>query len=182
MAVQVKLPSRGNRTFEAEIVTLPATVKLPAPKTPRLGGFIVGAMFTIIGYMMFRDGLAQSGINLNALIGLGLGSYGGLTIAKTILAPKGQTTMQFSENHVTIKVNGWLRPSSWQEPLKAYEGIKHRTKPAPGNGPRPPYQIIELIHSNTSKTLPLYAARSEKAPIDHLEHYADVLDVEIIQV
>lgn len=181
MSVQLKLSGARNRTFAAEIVTLPAKVTLPAPKTPRLAGLFVGGMFTLIGYMFFRDGLAQSGFNLHALIGLALGSYGGLTIAKTILSPKGQTTLHFTEDKVEVTTNGWLRKTHWQEPLSHYQGVKHRTKPTPARSQSAPYQIIELIHKDKTKTLPLYAARNEESPIDHLEHYADILDVEILK-
>ncbi len=180
MAVQVRLSGSGKRTFEAEIVTLPATIKVPSPPTQRFGGVFMGLVFTIIGYVLFRTGLVQGGFNLMTLFGLGWGSFGGLTLARTLFSPKGQTVMVFDDDFVHVKTHGWLRSSRWQEPLKAYEGVQLRSKETPSAQSSAPYQIIELIHRDKSKTLPLYAARIEEKPVDHLEHYADVLDVEIL--
>ncbi len=181
MAVQVRLPGSGKRKFEAEIVTLPATVKVPSPPTQRFGGLFMGLVFTIIGYVMFRTGLLQDGFNLLTLFGLGWGSFGGLTLAKTLFSPKGQTVMVFDDDLVQVKTQGWLKSTHWQEPLKTYEGVRLRSKETPSRQASAPYQIIELIHKEKAKTLPLYAARSDDAPVDHLEHYADVLDVEVIK-
>ncbi len=179
MSVQLKLSGSGSRAFTAEIVTLPASVKLPTPGMNRIGGLFVGLIFTIIGYYMFKVS-TQSGFDLRALLALGMGAFGGMTLARTIFSPKGQTTMIFHDDYVEVVTAGWLRKSRWLESYKNFKGLKTRTKSTPSRPNRNPYQIIELIHKDQAKTLPLYAVRREGAPIDHMEHYADILDVEIL--
>jgi len=161
---------------------LPATVKLPAPKQQLFGGLVVSLIFSLMGYFLFKDGIQMGMINPNTLVGLAIGGYGALTMAKTLVSPKGQTQISFQDDHVEVKTSGWIKSSHWQEPYSNYKGIKSRTKETPSRPDSDPYQIIELIHKeDESKTLPLYAARREHAPIEHLEHYADVLGVQVIE-
>jgi len=181
VTVQLKLPGSGSRTFEANITNLPATVKLPAPKQQLFGGLIVSFIFSLMGYFLFKDGIQMGGVNPNTLFGLAIGGYGALTMAKSLLSPKGQTQIIFHKDQVDVKTSGWIKSTQWQEPYSNYKGVSVRTKETPSRPASAPYQIIELIHKDdTSKTLPLYAARRERAPSEHLKHYADILRVEIL--
>lgn len=179
MSVQLKLSGSGSRTFIAEIVTLPAEVKLPAPALNRYGNLFAGLIFTIIGYLTLKLS-GETGLNLRTLLSLCLGAYGGLLLAKTLFAPNGQTTMIFQEDEVEVITNGWLKKVRWREPLDNFKGLALRTKETPSRPNKAPYQIIELIHNDASKTLPLYAARASTPPTDHLEHYADILGVPVL--
>lgn len=180
MSVQLRLPGTGARTFTAEIVTLPAKVKMPASPAKRSGGLVIGLFFTIIGYVMFKTALSVSGFDLRTIIGLALGGYGGLTVARALFAPSGQAIMTFHENYVEVSENGWLTKTRWQENYENYKGVRARTKDTPSRRESAPYQIIELVHDNPAKTLPLFATRQDDPPIDHLAHYADILGVETL--
>lgn len=50
----------------------------------------------------------------------------------------------------------------WREPLRSYQGIRHRTIAAEGD--RLPWQIIEIVHTRPGRTLPLFAERGAHLP------------------
>lgn len=178
MSVQLRLPGWSNRSFIAEIVTLPATVKLPIPRAQTVSQLVLGFIFSLVGYVFFK---MSGGLSLHGIIGLALGSFGALTLAKGIFAPGKRVEMTFDDDFVTVTRKGWIRAESWREPLTNYEGLALRRKETPSRPKASPYQIIELVHKDSTKTLPLFAARRESQPIDHLDHYADVLGVDIIK-
>lgn len=181
MAVQLRLPDYSTRHFEAEIVTLPATVELKHAGKQRQT-LLFALFISIFGYFMLWRGLAFAGLfHPVTLIGLVLAAVGGTNFAKW-LTLKRTSRMTFTHNRVMVEEKRLFSADEWQEPLRNYQGVRSRTgkhKKAMG-GPSDPYQIIELIHPQKSKTLPLYARRGETPPREHLEHYADVLDLPII--
>lgn len=179
-SVQLRLPATGNRKFEAKITALPATVIVPASSRHRFSGLMMGGFFTILGYTLFHSGAAQGWLTSNTLLGLGLAIYGSLTIAKALVMPKGQTTMKFEKQAVSVSTQGWLTKNNWQAPYASFRGVKLRTKQTPSSRITTPYQIIEFINQDKTKTLPLYAARQKTPPTHQLAHYATIFGVTIL--
>lgn len=181
MAVQLRLPDYSTRHFEAEIVTLPATVELKHANKQRQT-LLFALFISAFGYFMLWRGLAFAGLfHPVTLIGLILAAVGGANFAKG-LTLKRASRMTFSEDMVMVEEKRLFGADEWQEPLRNYQGLRLRTGKHKIARARKtdPYQIIELIHPQKSKTLPLYAKRGETPPRDHLEHYADILDLPIL--
>lgn len=182
MAVQVKIGPGTRRSFIAEIVTLPATVILRANNRQIMPWLVMGLIFTTIGYVVLRLSADNQGIfSMITLFALGFGTIGSLQLAKALFNFLKADKMTFHDDFVEVKEKGLLKSITWREDYSNFKGIRHREKTAAGRLSKDlPYQIIELVHKETSKTLPLYAVKSSEYPIDHIEHYADILDVETI--
>lgn len=182
MAVQVKIGAGAKKAFIAEIVTLPATVTLRGNNQQLFPKIMIGVIFTVISYFIFTNSAKAEGlVSMPVAISLLFAGVGSYNIAKAIIAFTSLTKMTFHDEFVEVSEKKGFRKHQWRENYENYQGLRHREKsPKSFLGSQIPYQIIELIHEDESKTLPLYAVKSSDYPLNHMEHYADILEVEIV--
>ena len=180
MTIQLKLSNAGTSSFIAEINQFPAKVTVPAKNTEFLAQIAMGLFFTIFGYTLFRSDLNQDELTTNFFFGLAMGTFGGFSLSKALISPKGSTKLIFHEKHVEIKEEFWLTKKKAEIPYSEFKGVRTRKGKLPKNNALQPYQIIELIHEDSSKTLPLYAKRGSKRQTKTLESYAKKLGVPVI--
>lgn len=181
MAIQLKLSNAGKASFIVDLQNFPTKVKVPASKTDYISQIITGLFFTVFGYALFRSNLEESSITPNLLFGLAMGSFGGFNLAKGIFGTKGSSHLTFHKSHIDVKEEYWFTNKKWQISYDEFKGVKTRKGKLPKNNALQPYQIIELIHEDPSKTLPLYAKRGSKRQTKRLEDYAKKLNVKIIE-
>lgn len=182
MAVQVKIGKGAKTQFIAEIVTRPAIIHLK-PRTGQLmPPLIIGVIFTVVGYLAFNTGASNEGLlSMPSIVALIFAAIGAMNIALSVRNLRRGDEIRFLENHIEVIEKQTLGATKWQANYREFTGVRHRTKQAEGSKSTTPYQIIELVHPDETKTLPLYAVKADTKPIDHLDHYADVLDMRIIQ-
>ncbi len=182
MPVQIKIPSVSSRKFEAEIVTLPATVTVAGTNAASISQLIMGLFISGLAFWIFMDSYRVSGFgHPTTFIGLVLAVIGALYIARFLTLARNLTTMTFHDEFVEVTHRALFGTQSWRTPYHEFKGVRARLQKLKPEMGRKSYYIIELIHDDASKTLPLYAERLKTLPQDHLEHYAEVLDVPIIQ-
>lgn len=183
MAVQIRFKDVSNRHFEAEIVTFPALVSLPKENLGGLAKLFTGLFFSILAYILYNAGMRDSGLaNPMTIIGLIFAFVGAFNVARWLGGFKAPTEMVFHENFVEVKETGLLQSKNWQASYEEFSGVRMRPQKVKLKraAHTDPYQIIELVHPDKSKTLPLYAARSKNPPHDHLAHYEEILGVPVI--
>lgn len=182
MPVQIKIPSTSNRKFEAEIVTLPSTVTVSGTSRSSIIQFVMGLAFSGFGFWLFMDTYREVGFgNPRTYIGLVFGVIGALHVARFLTLSRNLTTMTFHDEFVEVTHRAIFGTRSWRTPYREFKGVRARLQKLKPEMGRKSYYIIELVHDDTSKTLPLYAERLKTPPQDHLEHYAEILDVPILQ-
>lgn len=181
MSIQLKLSNNGNSSFIANIENFPSKSKVPASKGEYISQILTGIFFTVFGYALFRSNLTENEITPNLIIGLAMGSFGGLNLAKVLFKTKGSASMTFHNTYVEVKQEYWFNQKKWQMKYSEFEGVKTRKGTRPKNNALQPYQIIELIHKDTTKTLPLYAKRGSKRPTKIMEEYSEILKVKVLQ-
>lgn len=182
MAVQVKIGKNARTKFIAEIVTRPAFVHLKPNTDQIIPPLIIGLILTAVGYLAFTSNAAVEGLlSLPSIIALTFAAFGAMNIALALRNLRRGDEIRFLENQVEVIEKRTLGANKWQADYREFTGIRHRQKQPSRRGSEIPYQIIELVHPDDTKTLPLYAVTGDTKPIDHLEHYADVLGMEIIK-
>lgn len=183
MAVQIRFKDISNRRFEAEIAAFPAAVSLPKNKANGISRLFLGLFLTVFAYLLYKAGMRESGLtNPMSLIGLGVAAIGGLNIARWVGGFKSPATMLFHEDYVDVSEKSLLREIRWRAPYEEFSGVRMRPQKVKSKRAvhTDPYQIIELVHPDKSKTLPLYAARSKAPPHNQLEHYSEILGVPVL--
>lgn len=180
MSIQVKLYNSNSKSFIADIETLPATTKIEPGISDYTGQFILSMFFTLFGLYLFYDHIEQSVFHPNALLALGFASYGGYNFAKLFKGTNGSGTLTFHKSHVEVEEAKWIGKKKWQSPYSEFEGIKTRTAKPSKKKSLKPYQIIELIHPDKQKNLPLYAKRGPDTPQNKLEEFSRKLNVKIL--
>ena len=180
MTVQLKFSNAGKKSFLVDLESLPAKATVPASNSDTISQIITGLFFTIFGYTLFRTNLLENTYTPNLFFGLAMGSLGGFNLAKALVSPKGSAKLLFKDSQVEITEEFWFTRTKRVIPYKEFKGVRIRKGKQPKNNALQPYQIIELIHENSSKTLPLYAKRGSKRQTKKLEDYAAKLGVPII--
>lgn len=180
MSIQLKLSNNSKSSFFVDIEKFPTKVKVPASKSDYLSQIITGIFFTLFGYVLFRSNLPEDSITPNLLFGLAMGTFGGFNLAKAFLGTKGSASLTFHETYVEAKQEYWFTKKKWQTPYPEFKGVKTREGIRPKRGALQPFQIIELIHQDASKTLPLYAKRGSKRQTKLLEDYAEKFNVPVL--
>lgn len=180
MAIQLKLSNAGKTSFIVDLQNFPTKVKVPASKSDYISQIITGLFFTIFGFALFRSNLEESSLTPNLLFGLAMGSFGGFNLAKGIFGTKGSSHLSFHETYVDVKEEYWFTSKATQIPYIDFKGVQTREGKRPKNNALQPYQIIELIHNDPTKTLPLYAKRGSKRQTKLLEEYAEKLNLKVL--
>jgi|GEM_PF-5743046 len=180
MSIQLKLSNNSKSSFFVDIQNFPTKAKVPASKSDYLTQILTGIFFTIFGYALFRSNLNDSSITPNLIFGLVIGTFGGFNLAKAMLGTKGSARLTFHETYVEAKQEYWFTKKKWEIPYSEFEGVRTREGIKPKNNALEPFQIIELIHQDKGKTLPLYAKRGSKRQTKLLEDYAKKLNVPVI--
>ena len=180
MSIQVKLYNSNSKSFIADIETFPARVKIEPGVSDYTGQFILSLFFTLFGLVLFYNHVEQSAFHPNVLLALGFASYGGYNFAKLFKGTNGSGTLVFHPSHVEVEEVKWIGTKKWQAPYSEFEGIKARTAKPSKKKSLKPYQIIEMIHPEKQKNLPLYAKRDPGTPQNKLEEFARKLNMKIL--
>lgn len=180
MTVQLKLSNAGKKSFLVNLESFPAKATVPASNSDTISQIVTGLFFTIFGYTLFRSNLLEETLTPNLFFALAMGTFGGFNLAKALASPKGSAKLVFHKDQVEIIEEFWFTKKKRRLSYKEFKGVRTRKGKQPKNNALQPYQIIELIHEDSSKTLPLYAKRGSKRQTKRLEECAKILGVPII--
>jgi hypothetical protein len=133
-------------------------------------GLIVLAAVSVAIYFLRGDTFA-------VFVSLGFGLFGLLNLVYGILQSRFSMSMTISGSEVAFDATTLFGRRSFRERLNAYRGILLREEELADDGPgktRFPkrYHIVELLHADASKTLPLHVCEGGAPPRDIQQAFA----------
>lgn len=82
---------------------------------------------------------------------------------------------------VEVDGRGLLGKESWYSPYGAFKGVLHRRVVVKSESNTTAYQVIELLHEDAGKCIPLYVRRSSDMPRARWETYARQLKLPALE-
>lgn len=134
-------------------------------------GFAVTATVGVIGWFLRDEGIALFVLGGFALFGL-------LNILYGLLQSRFSLSMKISRLEVAVDRRTLWGRRAWRESLHSYRGVQLREEELESGGsgsihfPKR-FSIIELLHSDPSKTIPLYVREEGETPCDVQRAFAE---------
>ncbi len=138
-----------------------------------VGGFVF--VVASIVFMVIDD-------EVGIMVALGFGFFGLLNIILGVLKSRFEKSMLFTGHDVLVKTRGLFGRREWREPLANYRGVRLREQHTRDQGvgnvsSTKTYHVIELVHANAARTLPLYVRQGADSPRDIQEAFARRFDL-----
>ncbi len=160
VSVRIKINSGEDRPFALEVEQFPKQVLLEKPdKTLAVLPF--GLFLLVMLFFVF-----------DLAVALGLGFALMCLTAFAYWRGKRPYVLNFETDKVLVSEPGLFRDRDWQATYSEYEGVFQRSRTARSGAANTTYQIIELQHPESEKTLPLYVHKTTGKPIGSLAAYA----------
>jgi hypothetical protein len=133
-------------------------------------GVLVAGLASVAGFFLRDDGVALFVVGGFALFGLFNAVYG-------VLQSRFSMSVTITGLEVAVKRNSLWGASNWRESLRSYQGILLREEEVEDQGSgkirrTKRYSIVELLHSEPSKTLPLYVREGGDPPWEIQQAFA----------
>ena len=109
-------------------------------------------------------------VALFPLVGLGLVGWSLCTLLS-------KREAVFGRDGVEVFARSPFGAESWRQDYSAFKGVLHREHRVKRKSGSTTYQIIELLHEDPDRTLPLLVEASRKMPREAWERYAKWLDL-----
>lgn len=145
------------------------------PKTTNILNLAAGGVFAlgIVVFMSFQEGdgvpIVDSPFFMSVIVLFGVGS-----IVWSLLIVLSKREVLFTNDGVEVTGRSLLGMEQWQEPYSGYKGVLHREKSVSQgqNSGSTLYQILELVHDDPARNLPLLVESSGTMPRAAWEAYA----------
>ncbi len=170
-------------TFES----LPVTVDLSPSRAVAVGRLLIAA-FAFFAAWMIRAETGPPAAGTSATVALivngiplAFATGGVLAVAVAAIAFLSRRDARFDGSAVRVTGRTPFGREEWSAPLSAFEGVAWRViRQRRRRGPPRVWQIIELVHPDPARTLPLYVRRSRDDARAEWESIARTLDVPAI--
>lgn len=133
-----------------------------------VGGFVL-ILTSIIIYFL-EDGFVIFVVG-------GFGFFGLLNLVYGFIQSRFEKSMLFTGREVQVRTRGLFGRREWREPIANYRGVRlrehHMRKEGVGNiATTKTYHVIELVHDDPGRILPLYVREGGEAPRHVQEAFA----------
>ncbi len=165
LSIAIKINAGDDEPFAVEIEGFPTTVEVVKSGAGWMvvpfGLFLFSVPFLIFGPVV----AAFSGIFLLAALVFVIRRQGRPDI------------MLFDRHGVVVTETGLLTDSTWKAAYEEFSGVNLRKCRARAGRRFATYQVIELIHPNPAKNLPLFVRKTTRKPKNRWQAYARLLGV-----
>jgi len=145
------------------------------PKTANTLNVGAGGVFALglVVFMHFQDGVGVP-VADSLLFTAGLVLFGVGAIVWSLLIALSKREVLFTQDGVQVTGRSLIGTEEWQEPYRAYKGVLHREKSVSQGQNRGSilYQILELVHDDPARNVPLFVESSGTMPRAAWEAYA----------
>ncbi len=86
-----------------------------------------------------------------------------------------------NDGRVCLKRRSLWSTQDWCEPLSGYKGLAGRTLKTKKNARGLPYQIVELVHRQKEKTLPVFVDQGSSIPSYLMDDIANGLGIQVLR-
>ena len=174
------LRSWHNVRVDANITFLPQTLDLSPRRSSAvalilLGGFWIGITIAALGGV---TSLTQG--DMTILVGATI--FGALVMAWGVTRLFRRHRVVLSADGVEVMERGLFGVDAWYEPYGAYKGVLYRRILIRSKNSTRIYQVIELLHEDREKCVPLFVKQSSKVPRERWEGYAERLKLPAIEI
>ncbi len=133
-----------------------------------VGGFVLAVTAIIIYFV--EDGFVIFVVG-------GFGFFGLLNLVYGFIQSRFEKSMLFTGHEVQVRTRGLLGRREWREPIAGYRGVRlrehHMRKEGVGNiASTKTYHVIELVHDDPRRVLPLHVSEGGEAPRDVQEAFS----------
>ncbi len=167
---------------DADLSNLPAEIPLVPARMLAIFLILIGLIWlAITSGIVFPIFASERSADLGLwamailfpLIGVGMLLFGlfQLSISRAL---------NISRTEIGFTKRSMLGTTGWREPLSRYQGVRHYTREIKREDSSNYFQIIELAHSDKSRTVPLYVQPGMTKPRAKIEDYAAALDLPVI--
>lgn len=158
---------------------LPDRVNLKPPRWATMIFAVFGAVWTAFSLpLVAQIGSGPSAALIFAalfpVIGLGM-------IAWSLYTLLSKREALFGRDGVEVVGRTPVAREKWWQPYSSYKGVLHREHVVNRKNGSTTYQIVELLHDEPGKTLPLLVEASRKMPREAWERYAKWLDLPALE-
>ena len=175
-----RLPAaRPRETFES----LPVTLDLSPSRAVAVGRLLLAVAAFVFAYMIRAEtGPSAPGADATVAlivdgVPLAFAAAGVLALATGLVAFLSRREARFDASSVRVTGRTPFGREEWQAPLSAFEGVAWRTvRRRRRRGPDRIFQVIELVHPDPDRTLPLYVRQSRSDARAEWEAIARALD------
>ncbi len=166
-------------SFRVDLSVLPVTTNI----APHLGSHFISLIFgSLFLFVLFFNLIAKGlsfGLGVFALIVLfAFGKYVFYPVFSILLQKRMAT---FSKIEVSVLEAGG---EEWRCLYSRFDGLRHRTlnkkRARRGNSALVTYQVIELVHREREKTIPLYIAEGDELDPNILKAYGEVFRIDVV--
>jgi hypothetical protein len=172
-------------SVQPDLARLPLQVRLPVDRRPAVAVLAVVCLWAAVGSVLtFRlltpliDAGAPSDLALAFAIALVVSAvilYAGWRALRLYVA---EQEIEIDEREVRNRGRSLWGATEWREPLGQYRGLRLHELPAADGGP--PWQVIEFVHPEAARCLPLLARRSRQPPRQPGRSLAERLQLPVI--
>lgn len=114
-------------------------------------------------------------LSVMALIGVAIAGWGVSQLFRKRRAV-------LSKDGVEVTGRGLLGSEKWYQPYGAYEGVLHRRVVIRSKNSTRVYQVIELLHEDRDKCIPLFVRRGSDMPRNRWEEFAKQLRLPALEI
>ncbi len=176
MTVRYEVTAGERPDFAVPLSSPPITVTIPARKRPIFALLYFGGVW-LFGAVVLAFSFAQSSF-LVAIFTIGAFVVGVTLIVVSLPMFGGKNVMTFEGDRVVVREGGSWRKRTWEAPYRTFSAVRLREKSVKDRkGQTVTYQIIELVHRDPLKTLPLYVRQETTPPRERLARYAHLFDL-----
>jgi hypothetical protein len=173
------IPSGRTVTVRPDMSENPVRIELPRNKRPAWIALALVSVWGAVGVVGQFHGLARlstnTGLTLMAILTIAtISTY--IVIHIGVLAMRSYVTndtILLFDDHVEFTAWSLFGKTKWSAPLSEYQGVQTRELPAGDPSNDKPYQIIELVHPDKNRTLPLYLEKSRHPSTGVFDKLAD---------
>ena len=165
----------GNRPWRwmrrgVNLAKRPVTVNMSASVFRVVLMLMIGMLWTGFALNIVRDVGFKT--DLAKAFSIGLPGIGVLIVLVALFKLFRRRRVTFDDVGVTVNDRAVRGGGSWSQPYRAFEGVYLRTQLVRSENGATSYQIIELLHADPEKTIPLYVKATQDIPTDKWEDYA----------
>ena len=172
MSINIKINAGDDEPFAVEIERFPTQVELEKANSPL--EMLPFGLFLLVFLYIALNTFAPS-IALSVLLVAG----GGLLVLAYLLVRRSErrNIMIFEKTGVMVTEAGLFNDQQWEASYGDFSGVYLRRRQAKSGRSLSVYQIIELKHPDPQKTLPLFVHKTNVAPKERWNTYAELFDL-----
>ncbi len=165
---------------DTDLTFLPQTLDLSPKRSSAIALILFGGAWIAVTVAALGGVTSLTQGDMVLLVGTTI--LGALVIAWGVTRLFRRHRAVLSADGVEVMERGLFGVDAWYEPYGAYKGVLYRRILVRSKNSTRIYQVIELLHEDREKCVPLFVKQSSKVPRERWEGYAERLKLPAIEI